>query len=63
MCLRGLKCEVHQCTGDHKSLLKVRSELFEEMYAEDSAVGEEFTEICGSHSDYMWDVMGAIREP
>lgn len=49
--------------GDHKSLLKVRSELLEEMYAEDSAAGEEFTQICGSHSDYMWDVMGETSEP
>jgi hypothetical protein len=42
--------------SDHKSLLKARGELIEEMYAEDSKAGEEFTDICGSHSDYMWNI-------
>jgi len=42
--------------ANHKALLKARGELIEEMYAEDSAAGTEFTEICGSHADYMWDI-------
>lgn len=42
--------------ADHKALLKARGELLDEMYAEDSAAGKEFTEICGSHADYMWDI-------
>lgn len=42
--------------GNHKALLKARGELIEEMYPEGSEVGQEFTEICGSHSDYMWNI-------
>jgi hypothetical protein len=41
---------------DHKSLLKARGELIDEMYAEGSAAGAEFSEICGSHVDYMWNI-------
>lgn len=42
--------------SDFKSLLKARGELIDEMYAEGSKAGEEFTSICGSHADYMWDI-------
>jgi hypothetical protein len=42
--------------ADHKTLLAARAELIEEMYAEDNAAGQEFNAICGSHSDYMWDI-------
>jgi hypothetical protein len=42
--------------SDHKSLLAARAELIDEMYADDSKAGEEFNAICGSHSDYMWDI-------
>jgi hypothetical protein len=41
----------------HKSLLAARGELIEAMYPEDSEVGMEFTSICGSHEDYMWDIV------
>ncbi|MBT8055039.1 MAG: hypothetical protein HKN57_07275 [Xanthomonadales bacterium] len=41
---------------DHKSLLKARNEMIDEMYAEGSKAGEEFASICGSHVDYMWDI-------
>jgi len=41
---------------DHKSLLAARAELIESMYGNDSTVGAEFSAICGSHSDYMWDI-------
>jgi hypothetical protein len=40
----------------HKALLKARGELLDEMYADDNKAGEEFTKICGSHTDYMWDI-------
>ncbi|MEE8339635.1 MAG: hypothetical protein V3R56_05785 [Xanthomonadales bacterium] len=40
----------------HKALLKARGELIDEMYAEGNKAGEEFTKICGSHVDYMWDI-------
>jgi hypothetical protein len=42
--------------SDHKTLLAARAELIDEMYADDSKAGEEFNAICGSHSDYMWDI-------
>jgi hypothetical protein len=42
--------------SDHKSLLAARADLIDEMYADDSKAGEEFNAICGSHSDYMWDI-------
>jgi hypothetical protein len=42
--------------ADHKSLLAARGELIDKMYADDNKAGAEFTEICGSHSDYMWDI-------
>ncbi|MGB5332597.1 MAG: hypothetical protein WBM80_06900 [Woeseiaceae bacterium] len=42
---------------DHKSLLAARGELIEAMYPEGSEVGMEFTSICGSHEDYMWDIV------
>jgi hypothetical protein len=42
--------------ANHKDLLKARDALVDEMYAEDSKAGAEFSEICGSHVDYMWDI-------
>ena len=41
---------------DHKSLLAARAELIDTMYADENKAGLEFNEICGSHSDYMWDI-------
>lgn len=43
--------------ADHKSLLAARTEAIEAMYGEDDAAGEEFTEICGPHADYMWNIV------
>jgi len=40
----------------HKALLAARGELIEAMYGDDNAAGKEFTEICGSHADYMWNI-------
>ena len=42
--------------SDHKSVLAARAELIDAMYAEENKAGQEFNEICGSHSDYMWDI-------
>jgi hypothetical protein len=47
--------------SDHKSLLAARGELIEAMYGDDNEAGAEFTSICGSHEDYMWDVQ--IEKP
>ena len=43
--------------SDHKTLLAARNEAIEAIYAEGSAVGEELATICGSHVDYMWDII------
>jgi hypothetical protein len=42
--------------SDHKTLLAARAELIDEMYADENEAGKEFNAICGSHSDYMWDI-------
>ena len=42
--------------ANHKALLNARAELIEEMYSEDNKPGIEFNQICGSHSDYMWNI-------
>jgi hypothetical protein len=43
--------------ADHKAVLAARGELLEALYGGDepNAAAVEFNEICGSHSDYMWD--------
>ncbi|MDX1406040.1 MAG: hypothetical protein R3192_15965 [Woeseiaceae bacterium] len=43
--------------SDHKTLLAAREEAIEAIYAGDSGVGEELSNICGSHVDYMWDIV------
>lgn len=47
--------------SDHKSLLAARGELIEAMYADDNEAGAEFTAICGSHEDYMWDLQSTTQ--
>jgi hypothetical protein len=42
--------------ADHKSLLAARGELIDAMYGDDNEAGAEFSSICGSHEDYMWDI-------
>jgi hypothetical protein len=39
---------------DLKSLMAARGELVEAV--EDSPLGDQFTEICDSHTDYIWEV-------
>ena len=41
---------------DMKSLMKARGESIEAIYAEDNEAGAEFSDICGPHVDYMWDI-------
>lgn len=43
--------------ADHKAVLAARDDLLETLYGGDepNAAAVEFNEICGSHSDYMWD--------
>lgn len=45
--------------ADHKSLLNTRNELIQAAFSAEGMeeIGAEFTEICGSHSDYMWDIV------
>ena len=42
---------------DHKSVLAARTEAIATIYGEDDAAGEEFSEICGPHVDYMWNIV------
>lgn len=41
---------------DWPTLLKVREAIFKDMDALDSPLADEFSEICGSHSDYLWEI-------
>ena len=43
--------------ADHVTLLQVRNAVIEEMAAKHGETAEEFDEICGSHQDYMWDIV------
>ena len=43
---------------DHVALLAGRAKAIDAIYAEDSAMGAEFNEICGTHVDYMWNIIG-----
>lgn len=45
--------------ADHKSLLNARNDLIEALFSGEGMeeLGNEFTSICGSHSDYMWNIV------
>ncbi len=43
--------------SDHKSVLQARNEAIDAIYADGSKAGEELNDICGSHVDYMWDII------
>ena len=43
--------------ADYATLMDARGEALAAQYPEDSAVGEEFANICGNHQDYLWDVV------
>jgi len=40
---------------DLPTLIAARTEAIQLMYPDDSAMGQEFAEICGSHVDYIWN--------
>lgn len=42
---------------DHKALLAGRAAAIEAIYADDNEMGAELNDICGSHEDYMWDIL------
>ena len=42
---------------DHKAMLAARGKAIAAIYADDSAMGVEFDDICGTHVDYMWDII------
>ena len=42
---------------DLESLLKARAAVIPMMYPENSAAAQEFAEICGPHTDYIWNVV------
>lgn len=42
--------------ADQKSLLAARNDAITAIYDEDSEAGTEFSEICGPHVDYMWNI-------
>jgi hypothetical protein len=41
---------------DMKTLLKARGEAIDAIYNEGGDAGEEFSDICGAHVDYMWNI-------
>ncbi len=43
--------------ADHKSLLNARNEAIDAIYADDNDLGIEFSDICGPHVDYMWNII------
>ena len=43
--------------ASHKAILAARNSVIESAYQDgDNKAGAEFTEICGDHVDYMWDI-------
>lgn len=43
--------------ADLPTLLAARTESIEKIYADENAAGLEFTEICGPHVDYVWNLI------
>jgi len=41
---------------DMKSLMAARGDAIAAIYAEGSEIGDEFSDVCGAHVDYMWDI-------
>ena len=39
---------------DMKAVMEARAELIDALY--DNPLGDTFTDICGPHTDYMWDI-------
>ena len=45
--------------ADHKSVLNAVQAAITDVGAEQQAAGTEFSEICNSHTDYMWNILVA----
>lgn len=43
--------------ADNSSLLDARTAIIQEMYEGNEEAGTEFDSICGSHQDYIWDIL------
>ena len=43
--------------ADTQTLLAARGEAIEAMYGEGSTAGEDLAKVCGSHVDYIWDII------
>lgn len=43
--------------SDIGTLLKARQEAIDTIYAEENDAGTEFSEICGPHVDYIWNIV------
>ena len=43
--------------ADNSSLLATRAEIIREMFEDNEAAGQEFTDICGGHQDSMWGIL------
>lgn len=43
--------------NDHKAVLKARNAVIAELDESQEKAFDEFDSICGSHSDYMWDIV------
>ncbi|MDX1404251.1 MAG: hypothetical protein R3192_06935 [Woeseiaceae bacterium] len=45
-------------TGDdYASVVAARNDVLQHMSENHSELGAEFTDICGSHTDYLWDIV------
>ncbi len=42
---------------DHKAMLAARGKAIEAIFADDNKMGTELDDICGTHVDYMWDII------
>ncbi len=55
-CGRRVSQTANNDGSDVKSLMKARGEAIAAIFAEDDAAGDEFSEICGPHVDYIWNI-------
>lgn len=42
---------------DHTSLLEARGAIITELYEKHEAAAKEFADICGSHQDFLWNIV------
>jgi len=42
---------------DVKTVLAARATVLAEVYAEGNELGDEFAQICGKHTDYLWNIV------